>query len=232
MRMGVVMTAMTTASARADVTMMYLIHDALRRDLDRLEDGLHRLAATSAGPSRRALIAALQRTWSDFEHYLHEHHRTEDEQLWPMLRKACPLTGELLDEFEGERAALGPLISASRNAIEQALTSYPTFEDATRAADIVGALRGEVRANLKHEEEAAVPYIEEHLGVMWAAFEERQRRGSGRSGLVRFLPWLLDDADPVRADSVRDRVPGAVFAVINGLLLRRRQRALAALREI
>ena len=31
---------MTALKTRADVTMMYLIHDAFRRDLDRLEDGL------------------------------------------------------------------------------------------------------------------------------------------------------------------------------------------------
>lgn len=231
MPVGVVVTAMTTAPARVDVTMMYLIHDALRRDLDRMEDGLHGLASMAAGPRRRALIAALRRTWSDFDHYLDEHHRTEEEQLWPMVRKACPLVGELLDDLEGEHAGLEPLITESRTSIEHALTSYPTFEDATRAADIVGALRGEVRAHLKHEEEAVVPYIEEHLGAEWAAFEERQRRESGRPGLIRFLPWVLDDADPIRVDSVRDHVPGAVFAVINGLLVRRRQRVLTALRE-
>ena len=225
------MTAMTTTS-RADVTMMYLIHDAIRRDLDRLEDGLHQLASMHAGPRRRALVGALERTWADLDDYLHEHHATEDELLWPMLRRHCPLTGELLDELEGQHAALTPLVRDCRSAMTRALTSYPTFEDATRAADIVGALRGELRAHLAHEEAAAMPYIVDHLGPHWDAFEARQRKAAGVSGLTRFLPWVLDDADVVRGDWVRDRLSAPTFALVSGVFLRRRQRVLVPLREV
>jgi iron-sulfur cluster repair protein YtfE (RIC family) len=225
------MTAVATRS-RADVTMMYLIHDAIRRDLDRLEDGLHQLASMHAGPRRRALIAALDRTWSDLDHYLREHHLTEDEQLWPLLREACPLTGELLVELQAEHAAIEPLVNDCRSATAWALTPYPTFEDATRAADAMGALRGELRAHLAHEEEAAVPYVIVHLGEQWPGFEARQRKEAGLSGLTRFLPWLLDDADVVRADWVRDRVSAPVHALVTGVFLRRRQRTIMPLREM
>ena len=225
------MTAVATRS-RADVTMMYLIHDAIRRDLDRLEDGLHQLASMHAGPRRRALIAALDRTWADLDHYLHEHHATEDEQLWPLLRKACPLTGELLDDLTAEHAAIEPLVRDCRSAIALALTSYPTFEDATRAADATGALRGELRAHLAHEEDAAVPYVIVHLGEQWPAFEARQRKDAGLSGLTRFLPWVLDDADVVRADWVRDHVSAPVHLVVTGVFLRRRQRTVMPVREV
>jgi iron-sulfur cluster repair protein YtfE (RIC family) len=221
-----------TATTRADVTMMYLIHDALRRDLDRLEDGLHRLASMHAGPARRALIGALERTWADFDRYLHRHHTAEDEHVWPMLRKVCPLTGELLDELEGEHAAIDPLVGACRSALTRALTSYPTFEDASRAADATGALRDEIRAHLEHEEAAVLPYIVDHLGEHWPAFEARQRKDAGISGLTRFLPWVLDDADPVRGDWVRDQVPTPVFVLVSGVFLRRRVRGVAALIEV
>jgi hypothetical protein len=212
--------------------MMYLIHDAIRRDLDRLEDGLHQLASMHAGPGRRAVINALDRSWADLDRYLHEHDTAEDTFLWPAVRHACPLTGELLGELEGEHAALQPLMRACRSAMVRALTYYPTFEDATRAADAMGALRGQLRAHLQHEEGAVLPYVVDHLGPeWWAAFEARQRKQVGRSELTRFLPWVLDDADPVRADWLRDQVRTPVFAA-GSLFLRRRQRRVAALREV
>jgi hemerythrin-like domain-containing protein len=212
--------------------MMYLIHDAIRRDLDRLEDGLHQLASMHAGPARRAMISALDRTWADLDRYLHKHHAAEDAWLWPALRRACPLTGELLDELECEHAAGEPLTRACRSAMIRALTYYPTFEDATRAADAMGALRGELRAHLQHEESAALPYVVDHLGTAWwDVFEARQRKEAGRSGLTRFLPWILDDADPVRADWLRDQVRTPVYAA-GAIFLRRRQRRVAVLREV
>jgi hypothetical protein len=225
------MTAVATRS-RADVTMMYLIHDAIRRDLDRLEDGLHQLASMPSGPRRRALIGALDRTWADLDYHLHKHDATEDERLWPSLRKACPLTGELIDDLQAEHARIEPLVRECRSATVHALTSYPTFEDATRAADAMGALRGELRAHLAHEEDAAVPYVMVHLGEQWPAFEAQMRKDAGLSGLTRFLPWLLDDADVVRADWLRDRVPAPVHVVVTGVFLRRRQRTVMPLREM
>jgi hypothetical protein len=227
--MGVAMTALKT---RADVTMMYLIHDAFRRDLDRLEDGLHLLASMPAGPPRRALVSALERCWADFDHFLHHHHTIEDERLWPILRKVCPMTGELLEDMEAEHAAVDPLVRACRSAMARALTSYPTFEDASRAADAVGGLRGELRAHLDHEETGVLPYVVDHLGEQWDAFEQRQRKEAGLAGLTRFMPWLLDDADPVRADWLRDRLPAPVFAIVSGVFLRRRRRALTPLHGV
>ena len=111
----------------------------------------------------------------------------------------------------------------------RSLTSYPTFEDASRAADAVGGLRGELRAHLEHEETGVLPYVVDHLGAQWDEFERRQRKEAGLAGLTRFMPWLLDDADPVRADWLRDRLPAPVFAMVSGVFLRRRRRALTAL---
>lgn len=218
-----------TTTSRADVTMTHLIHDAIRRDLDRLEDGLHQLASMHAGPRRRALIGALERTWVDLDHYLGEHYATEDEVLWPLLRRRCPEVGELLAELSGEHATIVSLVRDCRSAMARALTSYPTFEDATRAADAMGALRGELRAHLEHVADAALPYVVEHLGEQWPPFPVRQR---GVAGLTRFLPWVLDDADVVRADWVRDQVAVPVYAVVSGVFLRRRQRTLEPLREV
>jgi hypothetical protein len=221
-----------TADTRADVTMMYLIHDAIRRDLVRLEDGMHQLASLAAGPARRALIGALERCWSDFDFYLHHHHTAEDHRLWPLLRSVCPTTGELLEDMAAEHAAIDPQVRQCRSALARALTSYPTFEDASRAADALGGLRNLLCDHLEHEEFEALPYIVDHLGAHWPAFEREQRRSAGVGGFTRFLPWVLDDADAVRADWLRDRLPAPVFGLVTRVFLRRRRRALALLCDV
>ena len=91
------------------------------------------------------------------------------------------MTGELLEDMEAEHAAIEPLVGESRSAVARALTSYPTFEDASRAADAIGGLRTELRDHLEHEEFEALPYIVDHLGEHWATFEEGQRKAAGRS---------------------------------------------------
>ena len=142
------------------------------------------------------------------------------------------MTGELLEDMEAEHAAVDPLVRECRSAMARALTSYPTFEDASRAGDAVGGLRGQLRAHLEHEETGVLPYVVDHLGEQWAAFEQRQRKETGLAGLTRFMPWLLDDADPVRADWLRDRLPAPVFAMVSAVFMRHRRRAVAPLREV
>src|SRR5207247_10413920 len=107
----------TTTSPRADVTLMYLVHDAVRRDLDLLADGLHRLAALPAGPARRAVIRALRRCWADLDRFLHEHHAAVTGRLWPLLRRYCPMTGELLADLSAEHAAISRLMHDCRKAM-------------------------------------------------------------------------------------------------------------------
>ena len=54
-----------------DMTMMFAIHDALRRDLARV-----------------ALMESRSEGWDFFERMLHLHHTAEDDLLWPVARDA------------------------------------------------------------------------------------------------------------------------------------------------
>ena len=67
---------------RNDVTMMYAVHDALRRELDRIA----RVTARTDDDPKQVLRTAAG--WEMFKSYLHVHHTTEDELLWPPLRKS------------------------------------------------------------------------------------------------------------------------------------------------
>src|SRR4051794_19356391 len=90
-----------------DFTMMYVTHDAFRRDLARL------VGAADDGQVNRAGVRA---GWENFKKQLHLHHTVEDEHLWPVLRAAVasdPDQLELLDQMEREHAAIDPLLDAT-----------------------------------------------------------------------------------------------------------------------
>jgi Hemerythrin HHE cation binding domain len=64
-----------------DVGYMRAIHDALRRDMAHLESVTRTVDATTSPP------AALTEGWTEFRGWLDRHHRAEDDDLWPVLRR-------------------------------------------------------------------------------------------------------------------------------------------------
>ncbi len=83
---------------QADTRMMGIVHGALRRDLLRIQ------AAVTTEPyphgrQRRALGEHV--VW--MMDFLHAHHSSEDEGLWPLVRERNPAAGALLDSLEAER---------------------------------------------------------------------------------------------------------------------------------
>jgi hypothetical protein len=64
---------------RPDVTMMFVVHNAFRRDLARMQ-------AAAAGADDPATRNALRAGWATFSRYLTIHHVAEDEVLWPPMR--------------------------------------------------------------------------------------------------------------------------------------------------
>ncbi len=63
-----------------DFTMMYVTHDAFRRDLGRLS------AASAAGTAHAPGVRA---GWENFKAQLLLHHSVEDTHLWPRVRRAA-----------------------------------------------------------------------------------------------------------------------------------------------
>jgi hypothetical protein len=113
-----------------DVTMMYVVHEAFRRDLARMQAA----AAQVVNPD---MHQALRDSWTAFNQYLTIHHTAEDEVLWPPMRAKLG-TGEkvgVLDEMLDEHSRLEPLLRKIDNALHQAsparLTpsspNWPTF---------------------------------------------------------------------------------------------------------
>jgi hypothetical protein len=87
----------------ADTTMMGVVHDALRRDIGRLQTSLAPPAIP--GDDRRHALARHALWMMDF---LHDHHRGEDEGLWPLVTGRNPQAAGLLAAMEAEHALIVP----------------------------------------------------------------------------------------------------------------------------
>jgi hypothetical protein len=186
-------------SFRNDMTMMYVIHDALRRELERIAA----IAARPGDDPRRVLRAAAG--WELFKGYLHIHHTAEDETVWPVM--APLLAGRpddlaLLAAMEAEHAAIDPLLGA----VDAALADRDG--GAARLGGLVDALVTGLSGHLKHEEDEALALID-------ATLTEQQfgRLGARQAELIgadaaRYLPWLLDGVTPELTAAVLAQVPG------------------------
>jgi hypothetical protein len=177
-----------TPGYKLDMTTMFAYHDALRRDLE----PIGQMTARSEG-------------WDLFRKFLHVHHVAEDEDLWPVMRKALigrpdDVALALLDQMEAEHAGLEPLLEAIDDALDRG-ESAPVAR---------GDLALRLQEHLTHEEEAALPVIDRTLDEQqWMAFGESSAEKVG-SDMPTFLPWLLDGADGERTKSLLGHLPEPV----------------------
>lgn len=182
----------TRLTGQVDFTMMYIAHDAFARDLRRIA------SACSRGEYDSPAVAS---TWSLFKDQLHVHHRAEDVALWPQLRKASRSPGvvDVLDAMEAEHAQIDP-------ALDQVDRAMAVGDSSVGAA--VSALATGLAAHMRHEETAALPLIETHLGRPgWMAFARHVRDEQGLRQAPRLLPWLLDGASAADQDAVLAMLP-------------------------
>jgi iron-sulfur cluster repair protein YtfE (RIC family) len=169
-------------AAAIDFTMMYVTHDAFRRDLGRLK------VAATAG---RAQAPGVRAGWENFKGQLLLHHSVEDTDLWPRVSRAAagrPSGLALLAEMEAEHARIDPLLAA----VDDALAHSPN-----NLAAAVAGLSSALEWHLKHEEDAALPLIQSVCTPAdWRAFADAMRRRQGIRGAARYVPWILDGMAP------------------------------------
>lgn len=174
-----------------NMIMMYVIHDALRRDLEHLTRAVESRAAFD--PARRHAFTA---GWELFKSQLHHHHTGEDIALWPRVRRHLegrPEDLALLDVMEEEHVRIGPTIEA----IDTAAADRESGAD--RLAEASAAFRRELVDHLAHEERDAVPLVESAMTRQdWKDFSRQQQKAVGLKGSAEFFPYILSGADPER----------------------------------
>jgi iron-sulfur cluster repair protein YtfE (RIC family) len=201
------------AATPIDFTMMYVTHDAFRRDLGRLQTAA--TAGTAQAPGVRS-------GWENFKAQLLLHHSVEDSDLWPRVRRAAagrPSGLAMLAEMAAEHAQIDPLLAA----VDDALAHSP----GGLAAAITG-LASALEWHLKHEEDAALPLIQSVCTPAdWRAFAGAMRRAQGIKGAARYVPWILDGMAPEEQRRFLAALPAPV-RVISRILWepRYRQRGL------
>ncbi|MGI5490491.1 hemerythrin domain-containing protein [Microtetraspora malaysiensis] len=189
-------------STTLDMTTMYAMHDALRREAEYLA----RVTARVDGDPRAVLRTAAG--WDLFKTSLHVHHTAEDHALWPVLRQALadrPADLTLLEAMEAEHAAINQVIEA----IDAALAHSEIGMD--RLGDLTDSLVTGLTGHLRHEEEQALPVIQAVITEeQWAHFGQIHTQWIGGDA-SRILPWLLDGASEQVITTILAPLPEPIF---------------------
>jgi iron-sulfur cluster repair protein YtfE (RIC family) len=192
---------------RGRFTIVYLIHEAFRRDLGRLSASV-RASGVDAPRANR-----LRAHWEFVSEQLHHHHQVEDESLWPLVRpKLKGRTAQLavLDEMEAEHLALQPRCQA----VEDAFAAYSRERSTPlgiELGDHLDALGSELGAHLTTEETDCFPVIDEALTAEeFESFGKATAKAVGMRGSARFFPWIFDGADPTERTAVLAMPPPPV----------------------
>lgn len=201
----------------ANLTMMYVLHHAFRRDLDDFLDAAERLPIDDRAAWRR-----LEDRWRTFGELLHDHHTKEDDYLWPLLIAKSSAAGDLaalatLAEMESEHESIDPLLNAV--TAELARLSSSADEDARAAllARLVDT-RQNLGDHLSHEERDAIEILQRYVPAEeWAALEAKKFRGGMTFAQIRVLvPWAYKGLTPEATAHV-DKAAGAPFRILHRL---------------
>lgn len=177
-----------------DLTGMYLMHHAFRRDLRDLVAAVRRTPLDD-GPTWTALGAR----WERFGRLLHHHHEVEDRVLWPLLVRRCTADDDaaglrVLADMEAEHALIDPLLERAGALLGSLAEAPRRTQDRDALADVLAEVASVLGDHLAHEESDAVVLVQRHVdSAEWDLLERTEFRGRPSIGELRFqLPWLVE----------------------------------------
>ena len=209
-------------AAPADTRMMTIVHQAVRRDLERATAAL---GATPPPAARQREAIAEQLAW--MMDFLRAHHASEDDGLYPLVRERRPDAASILDEMDRDHR----LIASSLDAVEADALAYGRSDDAGERSALlasVGALEEVLLPHLRREEDEVMPIVAEALtAAEWGAIEHEHNVAPKSSAqLGREGHWLIDDASPEDRATVLELVPAIPrFVLLHGYGRSYRRRA-------
>jgi hypothetical protein len=185
---------------RLDMTTMFTIHDAFRRNLVVISK-----VAAEADPDGAPPLQS-QVGWHLFKKFLLVHHQTEDDVVWPALRAHVKDDSDrvaVVDVLEAEHSAIEPLLVA----IDAALG-----ENNSPLTEVVGELATKLSGHLDNEESIGLGLIDEFLTpAEWQGFA-REHGARLINDASTYVPWLLDQADPVATENFLSTIPAPLAA--------------------
>ena len=203
-----------------DMTMMYVMHHAFRRDLAVLSAA----SAVTPATDRRAWLALADR-WGLCAEALLLHHTGVDRGLWRR---------EVLAAMEAEHEAIDPMLTAC--AVGFARLREHADDDARAALAVrLAAARAQLGEHLRHEETEAIAIIQGRLTEAdWQQIDEEHfRENLPLRTLLALVPWAVEGVPPEIRDGIfaepGGRVHRLMWLLTRGRLRRQQRRALAHL---
>jgi hemerythrin-like domain-containing protein len=202
------------------MTMNRVIHNAVRRDIDRLDAAL---AAVRDGDTVRA--GQLHRAYAQLHAQLKSHHEQEDAFVFPALVR-LGIDETLVGEMDGEHHAMADALAETAKMMDTYGASG-SAADAEAARDSLSTTKQVVERHLTHEEQELEPLMAPHMeSAEWKKTEKELRKGPIREAGV-FFAWLTDGMDPVSRDYLKSAVPGPVVKVLSKVFGRSYHRDIA-----
>ena len=203
---------------------MHIVHQALRRDLQRAQ---LTLVATPPPTTGRQRAIAAHVTW--MMSFLRGHHRAEDDGLYPLVRQRDPAAVVLLDAMHSDHDAVDRLITR----VEEAAGVCARDDNVGGVEQLVAALdrlSQDLLPHLQREEDELMPIVSSVVtAAEWRALEHKYNLESksfvelGREG-----HWLIDDASAEDRRFVLDLVsPVQRFILLHGFAHSYRRHAAA-----
>ena len=170
-----------------DMSMMFLMHHAFRRDLTAFAAAVPRTPLDD-----RVAWKALAARWELFSSTLHSHHEGEDEHVWPALMdRAAADERAILEAMEAEHAVIDPTLTACRDGLSQ-MSDQPTEEGRSTLSVQLAAASEHLALHLEHEETDAIAFMQRVLTAEeWDAIEDTLRATLSVATIVRMVPWVL-----------------------------------------
>jgi hemerythrin-like domain-containing protein len=197
----------------ADTRMMGVVHDALRRDLNRLRTAL---TTTPYPEGDRKQALADHVAW--LMHFLHEHHSGEDTGLYPMVRTKNPGAAELLDTMDADHRYIDPAMAdlSAKSELWRIDTSDSARLDLLMALD---DLEKVLLPHLEREENDMMPVVSASITQRdWHTWDQQTNiKPKPMPKLAEEGNWLLDGLTGERRELLLHEVPAVPrFIVMYG----------------
>jgi hemerythrin-like domain-containing protein len=165
---------------RPDTSNMYAVHGVFR---DTLGAATALVGGVRAGDTDR--VALVANYYENVLSFLHAHHASEEEIVFPLLRARCAEAEALVDELAAQHEDALALLATAR----QWLAAWPGGGDAVQLEVVgaLGSLRTHLVEHLEEEERRGLPLAAEYL----SAEEWDQLPGHGLRAFDGDKVWLI-----------------------------------------
>lgn len=159
---------------------LYLIHGLFRQAFSRAADVINQ-----ADPSDTSRVNLIANHYWEMLQFLHDHHLSEDEILWGLLKQRAPETIPIVDELKQQHDVIAQQITQLVQRLEDWRNNPTAKEPLTTEMAEFAVL---VEAHLSQEEQTAKPVAAK---VLKQAEWDQMRKGRKSEIPMKRLPMLL-----------------------------------------